>query len=1479
MKNVMVVLLLCLLCSGKVLGQRDPLKWPFEKTSIWNLPLHHDAVYVPAGVQDAVNFEVDEDIIIMTPNEPMMNVQTNYTGWDAAGSARCAAQGPTLFSAPIPQSFIFSNNVWHGGTPNSGVAVLLPNGKIIQSQPFAKCSETVATSLYKWDENDCVLTGECITGAHGGSHLSAIGGALRVGELTSGMIRHVLKINLLGKENFYNGDGGFRWPATKADGGYNDPSKANYYGGTNPEMRIGALLALHKDVVLESVSNNSLGLETEAALIIARALRDYGAYTVDNTAWDTYGLITEIGPEGRVSDEFKSLYGYDMNFYGNPSTPWARDIKKMFTSLYVISNNSPTTVGGGPKSDLTNRRAPAAPDFLPAQTLRIMPLGDSKTEGGGGNGQQSSWRGFLRAKLLGAGYKIDYVGPQNKYADGDVLPYDSDHAGFGGYTIGPDINRFCETCPTTGLYEHLQNYLTAANPDIVLVAVGVNDMFNASVHPPNYAATAPQRYRALIKKIQDLKPGVRIIVGTIEPVKWDVNWGSNPNDNNIGALNAAIKALADSSTTDNIFFADIRNRMLVDYGPADFFDDVHLSQQGARKNADAWFDALVPVLNSTPNNVGPTVSITSPGASTTLNAPATVTIEVAANDEDGSVTKVEFYSGSRKIGDDTSAPFAFTWSNVDEGTYRVRAVATDNLYATAESDTITISVTSTDGYVKFEGTGIGSPGSYGGSGLTFHKALDGDPNTFFDAPTANGQWVGVDLGAARIVKKVRYIPRDAWAQRIVNGKIQGSNAADFSDAVDLFTMTFAPEEDVYTVSRFENSSLYQFYRFLSPANGYGNIAELEFWGDPNDPVNAPPSCSLVSPQDGTSFSPGSSVRLSATASDSDGTISRVEFYQNSVFVASVTTAPFDYIWKNVPAGIYKITAKAYDNAGVTKLSAPVTITVANTRSAVLYSENFDLNTSEGWVANGGGWVASGAKYRNTNNNGEFTSFYSGMDFTNYTYSADALASWNNDIGMVFNYQNTSNYYVLVFNTNSKNAFLKRRLNGSTTTVATNTFTGRGTGTTHNVSVRNGHGRTTVSINGAVVFDSVATTEITSGKIGVYTFYCPSVFDNVVVSSNNFAPEVVITSPSDSSVVNSPATVELTATATDSDGLISKVEFYNGPDLLGSDSESPYSFSWTGIAPGTYYVTAKATDDGGAEVTSSVMRIIARNVQESVGFDSPPMKLVAGATYTVNVTYSALSPSILDLYLYDSKWKRITSVNVPVAAGFGTRAISVTVPATTGTVSNGIWAVNLWKGDWSSVLKSATQTGVSIQRKAVSASSVSLQLTSLCSEVSSARRWRVTNSSDEEIAFSWKIYKSSVAGTGVVAPQGVTVFETPAQAGDNTLVLSYGNSFQQTKASSDEVCITGRIASADSFSPEEEVSVNVYPVPATSSGFTVEHTGFSNAVLAITDMASRVVFVRAVTGHVTKVDDAVAPGIYVLSVHDGIRKIQKKVIFK
>lgn len=338
-------------------GTRDPLKWPFAQNSIWNMPIGSKAVYVHAKLEKASQqgMTIDEDYIVMTPDETLVDIYENFAGWDP-NKSRCDVQGKLLFSAPIPKSFVVRPGTWDGRTPNAGLAVLMPDKKTIrQTQPFAFCDPNQsATSQYVFDNQD--IYGPGLYGAHGGSGLSAIGGALRLGELspTSGSIRHALKINLYGRKNIYydSKTKGFRWPALRADG----YASENYSKErTNPvvkECRMGALLALPAKMNLDS-----LGFETQPARILAEAFRNYGAYLVDDTGWDVYAIITEWGPNGRFTDEFEKNWGFSIA-QSNKNTPWSRDMDRIFLNLHIVDNNSTNTVGGGGTA-----RVPLAPIF------------------------------------------------------------------------------------------------------------------------------------------------------------------------------------------------------------------------------------------------------------------------------------------------------------------------------------------------------------------------------------------------------------------------------------------------------------------------------------------------------------------------------------------------------------------------------------------------------------------------------------------------------------------------------------------------------------------------------------------------------------------------------------------------------------------------------------------------------------------------------------------------------------------------------------------------------------------------------------------------------------------------------------------------------------------------------------------------------------------------------------------------------------
>ena len=84
--------------------------------------------------------------------------------------------------------------------------------------------------------------------------------------------------------------------------------------------------------------------------------------------------------------------------------------------------------------------------------------------------------------------------------------------------------------------------------------------------------------------------------------------------------------------------------------------------------------------------------------------------------------------------------------------------------------------------------------------------------------------------------------------------------------------------------------------------------------------------------------------------------------------------------------------------------------------------------------------------------------------------------------------------------------------------------------------------------------------------------------------------MALTSPSDGASSIAPAGFILNATASDSDGTVSKVQFYSGTTLLGTDTTALYAWSYAGVPSGSYTFMAKATDNKGAVTTSTAVHV-------------------------------------------------------------------------------------------------------------------------------------------------------------------------------------------------------------------------------------------------------------------------------------------------
>ncbi len=229
-----------------------------------------------------------------------------------------------------------------------------------------------------------------------------------------------------------------------------------------------------------------------------------------------------------------------------------------------------------------------------SKSWSIMAIGDSLTEGQDGTPGHFSYRGFLQKRLVDAGFQYDFVGGSTSGATLQFAGLDRDHEGHASYTIGGTDARaqtaifYTQTLTDVhmGITDNITRYLSAANPDIILLMIGINDVVVPVGDPSLGPDSETQRYARLVQHIQALRPNAQLILATLAP--------TNPNSNGydtmrIEALNAIIRGVAAARADDRIWLADMATQ---DMTASDFVDVVHLSASGADKVAERWFQAL-----------------------------------------------------------------------------------------------------------------------------------------------------------------------------------------------------------------------------------------------------------------------------------------------------------------------------------------------------------------------------------------------------------------------------------------------------------------------------------------------------------------------------------------------------------------------------------------------------------------------------------------------------------------------------------------------------------------------------------------------------------------------------------------------------------------------------------------------------------------------------------------------------------------------
>jgi hypothetical protein len=344
-------------------------------------------------------------------------------------------------------------------------------------------------------------------------------------------------------------------------------------------------------------------------------------------------------------------------------------------------------------------------------------------------------------------------------------------------------------------------------------------------------------------------------------------------------------------------------------------------------------------------------------------------------------------------------------------------------------------------------------------------------------------------------------------------------------------------------------------------------------------VSLPPTVVITSPVTLTVIS-NSPVLLQATATDSDGLVTLVEFFEGDVKIGEDSTAPYSL---SVPlcAGRYTFTARATDTGGQIGVSAAVNVTVVNgaitlvPHGATWKYRDTGVDQGTAWrtsLFNDAAWPAGRAQLGfgdgdeiTTINGGPTTNRYPTVYFRHafvvsrpqdvLTLAVDLL---RDDGGIV--YLNGTEVFRNNMPTGAVSFATLTSTNAAGSDETTNFFTG------------------VIDPALLVAGTNVLAVEIHQGALNSSDLS----FDlGLRAALANQPPVPVFTMPAPGAVLPAGQAVVLRVSATDSNGTVSRVNFFAGTSFLGTDTTPPFSLLWSNPVSALHVLTAEAVDDCGA----------------------------------------------------------------------------------------------------------------------------------------------------------------------------------------------------------------------------------------------------------------------------------------------------------
>ncbi|MFT4309055.1 MAG: Ig-like domain-containing protein [Candidatus Woesearchaeota archaeon] len=409
--------------------------------------------------------------------------------------------------------------------------------------------------------------------------------------------------------------------------------------------------------------------------------------------------------------------------------------------------------------------------------------------------------------------------------------------------------------------------------------------------------------------------------------------------------------------------------------------------------------------------------------------------------------------------------------------------------------------------------------------------------------------------------------------------------------------------------------------------------------------NQPPVVSVTSPESGAEFVLGDSVTIVASASDPDGSVVKVEFFADGVKVGERTTSPWSLSWVPAMVGSYDISARATDNGGATATSSAVSINVAGpppdnvppTVSITRPQHNEVFQSDEPIEVrvdahDSDGNIVKVEFYRDdqlvhTDTNAPYQ--YNQEALSPGAYRFRAVAYDNDDAS-------TASSIVSIRVNERPTVSLIRPSDGASYDEGDTVYAEA------DASDADGDiDRVEFLLNGDLVhtdYDEPYTAQFKSLTPGTYELRARAVDnDNAHRTSApvsfkidapdipNKPPVVSISSPVEGAEFVLGDSVTIVASASDPDGSVVKVEFFADGVKVGERTTSPWSLSWVPAMVGSYDISARATDNGGATATSTPVTVYvvappAENVPPTVAVTNPE----DGGVYYDNVVIMAMA---------------------------------------------------------------------------------------------------------------------------------------------------------------------------------------------------------------------------------------------------------------